>query len=168
VTILRNLWKPQRPTVTNSEIVSLPTLAEREKPQQAANLYLKLFASLGVENVSLGDINIVHRVPSRVASNRPSSIICKCVRKLAYDNVMANKRNVNSLRAMDLGFKCDSDKDVSHMNLSPSLQERLHESKESTPSTSIAGQRMVYLFALHSITAQKKFRGGLRRLLTPI
>ena len=138
MTILRNLWKPQRPTVTNSEIVSLPTLAEQEKPQPA-NLYSKFFASLGVENVSLNDINIVHRVPSQVASNRPSSIICKCVRKLANDNVMANRGNVNSLRAVDLGFKCDSDKDVSHMNLSLSSRERLYESEELTPSASIAG-----------------------------
>ena len=69
---------------------------------------------------------------------------------------------------MDLGFKCDSDKDVSHMNFTPSLQERLYESKKSTPSTSIAGRRMVHLFAgdrqLNSITAQT-FRRGLKKIV---
>ena len=72
---------------------------------------------------------------------------------------------------MDLGFKCDSDKDVSHMNLSLSSRERLYESKELTPSASIAGQRMVHLFAgdrqFNSITAQKRFRRGLKKIVNP-
>ena len=115
----------------NLKIVGLPTVAERESPQQTANICLKLFAALGVENVSLSDIDIVHRVPSRVASNRPNAIICKFVRRLAKENVMANRRNVNVLSAVDLGF--NSDADVSHINLydhlTPRLQELLFESK---------------------------------------
>lgn len=116
----------------NLKIVGVPTVAERETPQQTANICLKLFAALGVENVSLSDIDMVHRVPSRVASNRPNAIICKFVRRLAKDNVMANRRNVNGLSSADLGFS--SDTDVSHINLydhlTPRLQELLYESKK--------------------------------------
>ena len=80
------------------------TVAERESPQQTANICLKLFAALGVENVCLNDIDLVHRVPSRVASNRSNAIICKFVRRLAKENVMANRGNVNGLSPVDLGF----------------------------------------------------------------
>ena len=93
---------------------------------------LKLFAALGVENVSINDIDLAHRVPSRVVSNRPNSIICKFVRRLAKENVMANRRNVNGLSPVDLGF--NSDADVSHINLydhlTPRLQELLYECKK--------------------------------------
>ena len=79
------------------KIVGVPLVTERESPQQTANICLKLFAALGVENVSLNDIDLVHRVASPVASNRPNAIICKFVRRLAKENVMANRRNVNAL-----------------------------------------------------------------------
>ena len=116
----------------NLKIVGVPTVAERESPQQTANICLKLFAALGVGNVSLSDIDMVHRVPSRAASNRPNAIICKFVRRLAKDNVMANRRNVNGLSPVDLGFSNDTD--VSHIDLydhlTPRLQELLYESKK--------------------------------------
>ena len=88
-------------------------VAEQESPQQTANICLKLFVALEVKNVSLSDIDTVHRVPSRVASNRPNAIICKFVRRLAKDNVMANRRNVNALSPVDLGL--NSDADASHI-----------------------------------------------------
>ena len=77
----------------NLKIVGVPSVAERESPQQTANICLKLFAALGVGNVSLSDIDMVHRVPSRAASNTPNAIICKFVHRLAKDNVIANRRN---------------------------------------------------------------------------
>ena len=116
----------------NLKIVGVPSVAERESPQQTANICLKLFATLGVGNVSLSDIDMVHRVPFRAAFNRPNAIICKFVHRLAKDNVMANWRNVNGLSPVDLGFS--SDKDVSHIilydHLTPRLQELLYESKK--------------------------------------
>ena len=63
----------------NIKIVGVVTVTERETSQQTADLCLMLFAALGVElvSVSLKDIDTAHRVPSRVASNRPNAIICK-------------------------------------------------------------------------------------------
>ena len=72
---------------------------------------------------SLSDVDIVHRVPSRVASKRPNAIICKFVRRLAKENVMASRKNVNGLSAVDLGFNSDSD--VSHINLYNHLTPKL-------------------------------------------
>ena len=155
----------------NLKIVGVPSVAERESPQQTANICLKLFAALGVGNVSLSDIDMVHRVPSRAASNRPNAIICKFVRRLAKDNVMANRRNVNGLSPVDLGFS--SDTDVSHINLydhlTPRLQELLYESKKFKDAKSYkycwAKNGLVFLRKTDSSTPLKlKSLEDLRRL----
>ena len=80
----------------------------------------------------MSDIDTALRVPSRVASNRPNANICKFVRRLAREKVMAARRGVSNLNAEDLGF---SDAvDVSHINLydhlTPRLQELLFDSKK--------------------------------------
>ena len=116
----------------NIKIVGVPTVAERETNQQTADLCMKLFAALRVEGVSLNDIDTAHRVPSRVASNRPNAIICKFVRRLTREKVMAARRRVSNLNADDLGF--NDAVDISHINLfdhlTPRMQELLFESKK--------------------------------------
>ena len=111
----------------NIKIVGVVTVTERETSQQTADLCLMLFAALGVEqvSVSLKDIDTAHRVPSRVASNRPNAIICKFVRRLAREKVMAARRVVSNLNAEDLGFS--GEVDVSHINLYDHLTPRLQE-----------------------------------------
>ena len=54
-----------------------------------------------------------------------STIQCKFVRRLAKENVLANRKNVNGLSPVDLGF--NSDVDVSHINLYEHLTPRLQE-----------------------------------------
>ena len=80
----------------------------------------------------MSDIDTAHRVPSHVAFNRPNAIICKFVRRLAREKVMAARREVSNLIAEDLGF--NGAVDVSHVNLydnvTPRLQELLFESKK--------------------------------------
>lgn len=95
-------------------------------------------------------LTFVHWVPSWVASNRLNTIICKFVCRLAKDNVIANRRNVNGLSPVHLGF--NSNKDVSHINLYDHLTQRLQELlckskkfKDSIP-TSIAGRRIDFSF----------------------
>lgn len=78
----------------NVNIVGMPVVAEHETSQQPANLCVKLSAASGVEDVSLNDIDIAHRVPSRVASNRPSAIVYKFVRRYAKEKVMAARREI--------------------------------------------------------------------------
>ena len=84
--------------------MDVPTVAERETTQQTADLCMKLFAALRVEGVSLNDIDTAHRVPPRVASNRPNAIMCKFVRRLTREKVTAARRRVSALNADDLGF----------------------------------------------------------------
>ena len=52
----------------NIKIVGLPTVAENETSDHTTHLCLKRFSALGVEDVTVSDIDIAHRVPSRTAS----------------------------------------------------------------------------------------------------
>ena len=83
----------------NIKIVGMPTVAERETTEQTAKLCLKLFSALGVQNVSISDIDTAHRVPSRSASDRPNAIVCKFARRIAKEKVMTARRDVANVQA---------------------------------------------------------------------
>jgi len=76
----------------NIKTVGVPTVPERETTEQTADLCIKLFATLGVEEATFNDIDTAHRMPSRVASNRPNAIICKFACRLTREKVMAARR----------------------------------------------------------------------------
>ena len=89
----------------NIKIVGMPMVAEREHPEKTANLCLQLFSALGVKGVSIQDIDTAHRVPSMKPSNRPNAIVCKFVRRLAKDQVMAAWKKVGGLRPKNLDLQ---------------------------------------------------------------
>ena len=109
----------------NIKIVGVQAVAERETAQQTADLCIKLFTALGVEGVSISDIDTAHRVPSRLASSRPKAIICKFVRRLAKDKVMAARRAGGNLNAEQL--QLESSADVNHISLYDHLTPRIQE-----------------------------------------
>ena len=83
----------------------MPTVAQRETTEQTAKLCLKLFSALGVQNVSIFDIDTAHRVSSRSTSDRPNAVVCKFVRRLAKEKVMTARRDVANVQASQLGFE---------------------------------------------------------------
>ena len=82
----------------NAKIVGYPQASEVESLEDTAHLCLKLFTSMGLNDISFEDIDTTHRVPIRVhsASNKPQSIICKFVRRLVKDKVMAVRAGSNT------------------------------------------------------------------------
>ena len=92
----------------------MPPTTQNETSDQTVALCLRLFEVLGVEDVSLNDIDIAHRIPSGSASNRPNAIVCKFTRRLAKGKVMAARRRLENLEASQLGFPDDFD--ISHIN----------------------------------------------------
>ena len=76
----------------NLKIMELPGHAERESAEQTAALCLRLFRALGVEDISMLDIDTAHRVPDRQATNKPNATTCKFTRCLAKDKVISKKR----------------------------------------------------------------------------
>ena len=81
------------------------------------------FTALGVHDVSLADIDTAHRVPSHTASTRPNAIVCKFVRRLAKEKVMAARREVKNAQASQLGFQ--EHVDIQYINLFDHLTPRL-------------------------------------------
>ena len=82
--------------------------------------------------MSIQDINTAHRVPSMKPSNRPNAIVCKFVRRLAKEQVMAARKKVGGLKAEELGFAADIN--VKYLNiydlLTPRLQALYHKAKK--------------------------------------
>ena len=105
----------------------MPATTQNETSDQTVALCLRLFEALGVEDVSLNDIDIAHRLPSRSASNRPNAIFCKFTRRLAKGKVMAVRRRLENLEESQLGFPDDFD--ISHINLYVHLTPRLQLKK---------------------------------------
>lgn len=117
----------------NLKIMELPGHAERESAEQTAALCLRLFRALGVEDISMLDIDTAHRVPDRQATNKPNATTCKFTRCLEKDKVISKKRWVSTLKASDLGFEDDVRIDDFAMfdYLSPRLQLLLYKAKKS-------------------------------------
>lgn len=115
----------------NIKIVGMPMIAEFEDADTTANLCIKLFHAMGVKEISLQDIDIAHRVPARRASSQPKAIICKFVRRLARNKVMAARKNAANLQANQFGFTSEVPLQFVNLydHLTPRLQSLLFEAK---------------------------------------
>ena len=88
----------------NVKIVGMPELSEQESYSQTSALCVKLFSDMGAD-VSLHDIDIAHRVPQRNATaGAPKPIICKFVRRLSKEAVMARRNDACKANPSSLGF----------------------------------------------------------------
>lgn len=78
------------------KVVGLPKVDVRESAQQTSSLCVSPFRALGAD-VPIRDIDSAHRVPMRQASGGPRPVICKFVRRLARDKVMARRREARNI-----------------------------------------------------------------------
>ena len=104
----------------NLKIVGLPQTSRRETAEATANLCLKVFQAMGVEGVSIQDIDTAHRVPrrGRADANRMTNnlVICRFTRRLAMDSVMSKRNKVSS---SSLGLEHDATDPARLSNLPP-------------------------------------------------
>ena len=118
----------------NIKIVGLPPVNDKESSDVTAALCVKLFSALGVNDVSLQDIDTAHRVPKRNRNSpaSPDPIICKFVRRLAEDKVMAARRKIYDLKPEQLGFQAQEQHGRMNIyeHLTPRLQTLLFEAKK--------------------------------------
>ena len=88
----------------NVKIAGMPELSEQESYSQTSGLCVKLFSGMGAE-VSLHDIDIAHLVAQRNATaGAPKPIICKFVRRLSKEAVMARRNDACKADPSSLGF----------------------------------------------------------------
>ena len=88
----------------NLKSIGLPELSEQESYSQTSDLCVNLFSDMGAD-VSLHDIDIAHRVPLRNATaGAPKPIICKFVRRLSKEAVMAPRNDSCKADPSSLGY----------------------------------------------------------------
>ena len=115
----------------NIKLVGFPELHEHESAIETTNLCLEIFKAIGVSGITSHDIDIAHRVKSR-RDFGPKPIICKFVRRLAKENVMNRRREVESVHPSILGY--DSETSLAQAkiydHLTPRLQHLLSEANK--------------------------------------
>ncbi|XP_068684229.1 uncharacterized protein [Montipora foliosa] len=104
----------------NLKLVGLPEIKEKESAEETSSLCVKLFREMGAE-VTIHDINMAYRVPTREEHGGPKPIVCKFVRRLARNNLrpanlgLAESVNLSNVRIFD--------------HLTPRMQSILYEAK---------------------------------------
>ena len=81
----------------NVKLVGVPETKSRESSMDTSVLCVSLFNKMGV-SVTLNDIDIAHRIPTRNAASGPLPIVCKFTRRLMKEEVMAAR---SQLRQVD-------------------------------------------------------------------
>ena len=142
------------------DIFFLISLVINESAEETSGICIALFREMGAD-VSINDIDTAHRVPGRNNSShdpKPKAIICKFVRRLARDKVMAKRADANKANPTALGFT-----DIVSLTAArvfEHLTPRLQTHSRSSTITSIAGPRMV-IFIFARVMTQEPF--GLRK-----
>lgn len=119
----------------NFKLQGIPEIQNDNRKQaiDTTKLCVQLFNSMGA-NVAITDIDIAHRVPSRnsVESSNPKPIICKFVRRLARQDIIALRNKVRNVGTITIGL--DDQADLSNAliidHLSPKKQDFLKEAKK--------------------------------------
>lgn len=117
----------------NVKIIGFPAQDEHESSETTTQLCLKLFHAIGAEGVTKNDIDIAHRVNSRRADRHyPRPIVCKFIRRLAKEEVMAHRNETSNLNPDDLDLSADfHTRNIRiHEHLIPRLQQLLSETNK--------------------------------------
>lgn len=114
----------------NIKIVGFLQANESESCEDTAKLYLQLFSYLGVDGITLHDIDIAQRVQGRASAvgNKLKPIICKFIGRFAKEKVMATRRASWDISSQDLGLpeNISFERIGIYSHLTPKLQGRLH------------------------------------------
>lgn len=114
----------------NLKVVGLPEIKEKESAEETSSLCVKLFREMGAE-VTIHDIDMAHRVPTKEAHGGPKPIVCKFVRRLARTKVINLRNESHNLRPANLGL--DEGVNLSNVrifdHLTPRMQSIFYEAK---------------------------------------
>ena len=115
----------------NIKIIGMPQQNLHESAEETASMCLKLFIAMGAD-VSISDVDIAHRVPSRNQSNRSNAIICKFVRRIAKEKVLAVRKQTSNVQPeqLQLPMATKLDNLQIYQHLTPRLQELLFEANK--------------------------------------
>ena len=115
----------------NIKITGMPQQNLHESAEETTSMCLKLFTAIGVD-VSISDVDIALRVPARNQSNRSNAIICKFVRRMAKEKVLAAREQTSNVQPEQLHLPTATKLDnlQIYQHLTPRLQELLFEANK--------------------------------------
>ena len=115
----------------NIKITGMPQQNLHESAEETTSMCLKLFTAIGAD-VSISDVDIAHRVPARNQSNRSNAIICKFVRRMAKEKVLAARKQTSNVQPEQLHLPMATKLDnlQIYQHLTPRLQELLFEANK--------------------------------------
>ena len=87
----------------NMKIIDLPERETQESASQTASLCINLFKAAGIE-ISNQDIDIAHRIPTRIATSGPRPIVCKFTRRIMKEQVMNARTEACKMSANSIGL----------------------------------------------------------------
>ena len=90
----------------NVKIVGLPEIKASESASDTTTLCLSLFQAAGVE-ISIQDIDIAHRIPTRNATSSLRPVVCKFTRRIAKEKVMNVRKDAYKVTASSIGLPAD-------------------------------------------------------------
>jgi hypothetical protein len=115
----------------NIKITGMPQQNQNESAEETTSMCLKLFTAIGAD-VSINDVDIAHRVPAGRQSNRSNAIICKFIRRLAKEKVIAARKQTSNVQPEKLHLQSATKLDSLqiYQHLTPRLQELLFEANK--------------------------------------
>ena len=115
----------------NTKIIGLPERETLESASQTASLFINLFKAAGIE-ISNQDIDIAHRIPTRIATSGPRPIVCKFTRRIMKEQVMNARNEACKVSANSIGLpsSCSLENVRLFDHLTPLLQQLLADSKK--------------------------------------
>ena len=115
----------------NIKIIGLPESETHESASQTASLCINLFKTAGIE-ISNRDIDIAHRIPTRIATSSPRPIVCKFTRRTVKEQVMIAWNKACKVSANSIGLLSSYSLEYVRLfdHLTPLLQQLLADSKK--------------------------------------
>ena len=99
---------------------------------------------MGVKYISINDMDIAHQIPPTNPSNRPDAVVCKFVRRMAKENVMAARKTISNISAQQLGNS--SEIDVSLLGIYDDVTSRLQTLLNEAKKVATVSIFSFYLF----------------------
>ena len=115
----------------NIKIIGFPESETQESASQTASLCINLFKTAGIE-ISNQDIDIAHRIPTRIATSSPRPIVCKFTRRTVKEQVMNAWNKACKVSANSIGLLSSYSLEYVRLfdHLTPLLQQLLADSKK--------------------------------------
>ena len=115
----------------NVKIVGLPEIKASESASDTTTLCLSLFQAAGVE-ISIQDVDIAHRIPTRNATSSLRPVVCKFTRRIAKEKVMNVRKDACKVTASSIGLHADCTLENVKLfdHLTPQVQQLLADTKK--------------------------------------